>query len=96
MPFFKEHLIGQHYNWSGTINPSALTGQPSRRFFDRFNGNQVLFIINSCESVADRFTLEDARKMEELINNFLPDEAKSEMSVFNWLKETSAESLHLA
>jgi hypothetical protein len=96
MPFLKEDLVGQHYNWSSTINPSALTGQPSRRFFDKFNGNQVLFIINSCESVADKFTLADARKMEELISHYLPDEAKSEMSVFNWLKEVCAESLHLA
>lgn len=96
MPFSKEDLVAQHYHWSGTINPSALTGQPSRRYFDRFNGNQVLFIINSYESVSEKFSLADARKMEELINYYLPDEAKSEMSVFNWLKETCSGSLNMA
>lgn len=96
MPFLKEDLVGQHYDWSNSVSPSAFTGQPSRRFFDKFNGNQVLFILNFYESTTDKFSLEDARKVEELIKHYLPEEVKSEMSVCNWLKETCSAALHLA
>ncbi|MEO5563023.1 MAG: hypothetical protein ABIR18_06295 [Chitinophagaceae bacterium] len=84
MPFLKEDLTGSHYNWSNT--PDAYTGQPSRRLFDRFNGDQVLFLINFYGSLSEKFTLLEGRKMEELITNQLPLEAKSEITVFNWLR----------
>lgn len=86
MAFLKEDLVGQHYSW-GNHTTSAFTGQPSRRLFDRFNGNQVLFIINSYGSQSEKFTVNEAHIIEELINKYLPVEAKSEMSVFNWIKE---------
>jgi hypothetical protein len=86
MPFLKENLQNQHYNWSSPGNVSTFTGTPSRRLFDRENGNQVLFIINFYESVAEKFSVTEGHKLEELINNELPMEAKSEISVFNWLK----------
>lgn len=84
MPFLKEDLGGSHYNWSDAKDP--YTGQPSRRLFDRYNGDQVLFIINFYSSVSEKFTLVEGRKMEDLITNHLPLEAKSEISVFNWLR----------
>jgi hypothetical protein len=86
MPFLKEDLAGQHYSWTNIINESAFTGHPSRRLFDRFNGHQVLFIINFYGSLTDRFTTGEGLKIEELISEQLPMEAKSEISVFNWLK----------
>jgi hypothetical protein len=88
MHFSKEDLQGQHYTWSND-GKSQLTGQPSRRLFDRYNGDQVLFIINSYAAMSEQFTIEEARRMEELINDYLPLGIKSEMSVFNWLRETS-------
>ncbi len=85
MPFLKEDLTGLHYNWADKPEGEAYTGQPSRRLFDRFNGDQVLFLINFYGSLSEKFTLLEGRKMEELITNQLPLEAKSEISVFNWL-----------
>jgi hypothetical protein len=89
MLFSKNDLSGQHYSWNNSGNPTALTGQPSRRLFDRFNGDQVLFIINSYAAMSDKITLDEVRRMEELITDYLPLDVKSEMSVFNWLKEIS-------
>jgi hypothetical protein len=86
MLFLKENLHF-HYNWSAEGTASTFTGSPSRRLFDRFNGNQVLFIINSFMSSSEKFTVDDARKVEELITTQLPMEAKSEISVLNWLQE---------
>lgn len=88
MPFLKEDLAGHHYTWSDTAGTSVFTGGPSRRLFDRFNGDQLLFIINFYGTLSDRSSIIEGRKMEEMINNLLPIEAKSEISVFNWLKQS--------
>ncbi len=86
MPILKEDLAFEHYTWETNSN-SAYMGTPSRRLFNRYNGDQVLFIINSYSEEAGNFTPKDARLVEELIINQLPLEAKSEISVLNWLKE---------
>ncbi len=85
MPFLKEDLTHQEYNWN-IPGESVFNGSPSRRAFNRYNGDQVLFIINFYGSMADKFSVVEGRKMEELISNQLPLEAKSEISVFNWLR----------
>jgi hypothetical protein len=86
MPFLKEDLIQNHYNWHVETTSSIFKGQPSRRLFDRFNGDQILFIINFYASVSDRISIKEGRKMEEMINDSLPKEYKSEIAVFNWLR----------
>jgi len=87
MHFLKQDLLGEHYTWEEQANKLLFSGNPSRREFNRYNGNQVLFIINFYGSLSDKFTVEQGRKMEELIMTRLPLEAKSEISVFNWLRE---------
>jgi hypothetical protein len=87
MAFLKQDLLNQHYSWPDEGAKLAFSGQPSRRSFDRFNGEQVLFMINFYGSLADKFSVEEGRKIEEQILNHLPMEAKSEISVFNWLRE---------
>ena len=87
MPFLKEDLTGQHYSWTGAVGSPTFTGHPSRRLFDRYNGHQVLFIINFYASLSDKFTLGEGHRIEELLSSRLPMEAKSEISVFNWLKD---------
>ena len=86
MNFLKQDLAGEHYSWVTDSNTGVFTGTPSRRLFDRYNGDQVLFLINFCASLSDRFSLEEARQMEERIAHYLPLEAKSEISVLNWLQ----------
>ena len=86
MPFLKEDLAYTHYTWKPANGSLVFTGQPTRRLFDRFDGEQVLFIINFYGDIADKFSVKEGREMEEMINNRLPLEAKSEISVFNWLR----------
>ncbi len=83
MHFFREHLIGDHYTWNSN---ASFTGSPSRRLFNRSDGFQVLFIINFLASLSESFTIRDGRKMEEMIQQQLPSDIRSEMSVFNWLR----------
>lgn len=92
MIFLKEHLTGQ-YEWAPDTSTSTYTGSPTRRLFNRFNGDQVLFIINLYGSLSPNFSIWDGQKMEELLQNLLPVEAKSEISVFNWLREALGNNL---
>jgi hypothetical protein len=91
MPFIKEDLICTHYHTDE--NEQSFTGQPSRRSFDRFNSSQVLFIINFYGSLSDRFTVEEGRAIEQQIATRLPLEAKSELSVFNWIRNSVVSSI---
>jgi hypothetical protein len=85
MLFSKEDLIG-NYKWAIEPINSLFKGSPTRRIFDRWNGAQVLFIINAFAALSETFSLEEGRKVETLINNNLPLDTASELSVFNWLR----------
>ena len=85
MLFSKEHLSSvNNYNWTDEF---IFDGTPSRRLFDRQNGNQLLFIINLYASQNDKFSADQVQRVEEMLVNKLPEEIKSEISVLNWLKE---------
>lgn len=86
MTFLREHLRCNHYSW---LNEGNYTGDPSRRRFNPSDGNQILFIINSCATLVEEFTLNDGQKIEEMIYQKLPIGIKSEISVFKWLKENT-------
>ncbi len=86
MSFSKEHLSGV-YNWLPQPETPVFDGQPSRRLFDRWNGNQVLFIINLLLNNSGGFSIEEGRKIEKLIINKLPFDPSSELTVFHWLQK---------
>lgn len=87
MHFQKQDLEGIHYNWAED-EKHLFTGSPSRRTFDKCNGNQVLLLINFYGSLSDKFTLKEGKKIEKRIQDELPEGAKSEISVFNWIRNT--------
>jgi hypothetical protein len=86
MEFLKEHLNTANYDWTDEV---TFTGNPTRRLYNRHNGNQLLFIINHYAASTDVFTLSNAVEIENMLMNQLPVESKSEISVLKWLKETS-------
>ena len=79
-------MAGTHYTWSANEKKQLFTGQPSRKAFDRFNGDQVLFLINFYGSMLTEFSLEDGRILEQDILNHLPTNAISEISAINWIR----------
>lgn len=86
MHFQKQDLEGEYYNWEDD-SKSLYTGQPTRRNFDRYNGNQILFLINFYGSLSERFTITEGVEMERRILFDMPEEIRSEISVFNWLRK---------
>lgn len=76
----------EHYRWTDADNAGSIfIGEPSRRIFDPYNGNQVLFLINYYISVTERYSISEARVIESRIAYKLPLSTKSERSVLNWL-----------
>lgn len=86
MLFLKEHLVNDHYSWPDSEYDMAKIGEPRRRSFDRLNGNHMLYIINYFGQSIGKFSVSAGRKIEDLIVNQLPEETKSEVTVFNWLR----------
>lgn len=89
MIYQKQDMEGTFYKWDTDPSLDIYEGRPSRRLFDRYNGDQVLFVINFYASFFESFTVGEARELERQIANNLPLEAKSEISVFNWIKDVS-------
>lgn len=82
----KEHLLSRHYSWPIDTTDPASAEAPARRLFDRYNGNQVLRMINFFGNSIGKLTIQDGRRLEELIEKQMPDSVKSEQAVFNWLR----------
>lgn len=87
MKFLKEHLTG-FYEWKPGSEISMYHGKVTRRLFDRWNGNQVLFIINTFLSDSGSTSIEKGKVIENLLIEKLPLDARSEVSVINWLQTT--------
>ena len=86
MSFTKEHLTGL-YNWLPEKETPLFEGSPSRRMFDRYNGNQVVFIIGLLLERLGNSSIDQGREIEMMIINKLPFTSASELTVFNWLEK---------
>lgn len=86
MAFSKEHLTGL-YNWSPEQETPLFADSPTRRTFDRYNGNQVLTIISLLLERLGDPSIEQGQELERMIINKLPFESGSEITVFNWLEK---------
>ena len=85
MDFLQEHLSGTNYTWP--INDAGFViTQPDRRVFNRYSGSQLLRMINFFGTSVGGLTISTGRRLEYLIVNELPDEMKSQLAVFNWLR----------
>lgn len=92
MNYLKKDMEFTHYRWTdGIDNGSMYAGEPSRRVFDPYNGDQVLFLINYYLANKGNFSISEARAIESKLAHKLPLSSQSERSVFNWLKEQGTE-----
>lgn len=87
MRIIKEHLLLSDYVWGNDSSTNLLSDGPTRKRFDRFSGNCMLHMINLFDCCIDKITVAQAQKIESLIQKELPLEAKSEISVLQWLRE---------
>ena len=81
------------YHWEENGN-ELFQGEPTRRLFNRYSGDQVLFILNCYQNLSPTSTIEDLRHLELRLHNSLPLNPMSEISVLNWLQQTEKEPQH--
>jgi len=87
----RAQLKGTNYLWTEETMASKLLHEgPSRRIFNRFNGYQLLAMIQYFAVRYDVTADVDQLKLENMLLHFLPFGIKSELSVFNWLTSTYA------
>ena len=75
------------YNWAPEQGASLYDGLPTRRIFNRYNGNQVFFIITLLLERLGNSSIEQGQEIEMLIINKLPFDTCSEHTAFNWLEK---------
>lgn len=85
MLFERKDLTAACYIWQN--DQHLYEGLPSRRIFDKDNGNQVLFLINHYASFDNTFARSQLQLIEDLLRAELPLEAKSEITVFKWMMQ---------
>lgn len=87
--FKKEDLSEIDYSWNKNLTEENKVSvvEPSRRLFDRYNGNHILYMINYFADSVQQITLKEARILEKLLREKLPMGVKSELSVFRWLMD---------
>ncbi|MEO5947397.1 MAG: hypothetical protein ABIP79_11325 [Chitinophagaceae bacterium] len=84
MQFLKEHLNPGNYEWDSQL---IYIGEPTRRLYNRHNGNQLLFIINHFAETTNTFDTKKGVLIQDMLDHELPIDAKSEISVLKWLNE---------
>jgi len=95
MQIVKEHLLITDYVWNTDDKRGQLSEGATRKRFDRFSGDCMLHIINLFDCCIDKLTIAQAQRIESLIQTELPLEAKSEISVLQWLKEKHIQIFNL-
>ncbi len=84
MQYLREHLGPGLYEWN---NKLKFNGNPSRRLYNRVDGNQLLFIINQFAATVSTFNINTVVTIQNMLMYELPLEAKSELSIMKWLNQ---------
>ena len=85
MIFGKRDLQEKDYYWNTNFLLSALT--PSAAFFNRFNGADILRMINLFNTLVITLTIPEGQRVERMLVREMPLQVNDELSVFNWLKD---------
>jgi len=82
----KNDLVYTDYEWTEPII-TKLTGSPDRNLFKRYEGHEVLYMINYTCETKGLTSKEDAELIEKLLHESMPFDIKSQNSVYQWLEK---------
>jgi hypothetical protein len=85
--YYKSDLLFNDYVWNESAEHVKLQGVPDRNMFMRYEGNEILYMINyACEMMECKSKAE-AGRMEILLHEKLPLEVRSQNRVYSWLQK---------
>ncbi|MEP6847074.1 MAG: hypothetical protein ABI861_13770 [Panacibacter sp.] len=83
----RSDLLFDDYEWTEPLTHVKLQGAPDRNLFMRYEGNEILYMINyACEAM-NYTSRADAERIEALLHDKLPIDIRSQSSVFQWLRK---------
>ena len=88
MSFTKSDLAYDVYSW--TVLPGddpKITGKPDSTLFSRYEGYEVLYMINKVLDHRGLTSATSGRKAESIIQERLPSTTRSQKKVFDFINE---------
>lgn len=92
--YHREDLLFNDYEWNESASHVKLQGTPDRNLFMRYEGNEILYMINHACEIMGCTSKTEAGRMEMLLHDKLPLDIKSQNRVFVWLQKEYNMSLN--
>ena len=88
MPLFnKTDMTYNGYQWTAYPNDNPkVTGNPDSTRFNRNEGYEVLYLVNTLANGWNLNQVEDCQKIEKMIHKGLPSNIIMQIEVKNWIK----------
>jgi len=85
--FSRRNLLYSDYKWSlYPHNDPRVNGKPDKTSFSKYEGNEVVYLINRLMILWDYRFANTGNKMEKLIHDKLPDDVLLQEDVQKWVK----------
>lgn len=85
MAFTRSDLLNDDYKWTtGKEDDSMLQGKPDNSLFNKREGYEVLYMINSFRFAGNSPSVLQGQKIEKMIRH-LPGTARSKEDVRRWI-----------
>lgn len=86
--FTRPNLISKDYVWNDyEEDDNRVSGALDNTPFDRTEGHEVLFMINSLMDIWGLDKTKNGQKIERMIKTYLPYELTSQIAVKDWIKQ---------
>ncbi|MEH6640921.1 hypothetical protein [Vreelandella glaciei] len=83
--FTQTNMSLDHYDWEAAPDDSRVTGEPDSTLFNRQQGYEVLYMLNTVLSASAPITA--LHKGEEMIRDELPSDKREQLDVKKWLDQ---------
>ncbi|OHU87016.1 MULTISPECIES: hypothetical protein [Pseudoalteromonas] len=88
MGFKKSDLEYSDYSWTALPNDDPkITGKPDSTRFSRYEGYEMLYMIDKVLEHRDLTSVRSGQKVESIIRTELPSTTQSQEKVFNFVND---------
>ena len=87
MGFYKKSDLIYDYHWTTDPDDPRIQGEPGTDKFNREEGSEMLYLINSFASRHDIEIITVGNKIERLVRFQLPKTIQTQQEIVKWLEE---------
>ena len=85
--FYKKNDLVYTYNWTTEVVDPKLQGEPGLHEFNREEGWEMLYLINTFGKMHDVEIITVGNKIEKMVRFALPNAISTQKEVMDWLEE---------